>query len=696
MLIVAAISCTLSAEEPVYFADPNLKAAVEVSLGVTNPNQTDMLSLTFLIAHESAITDLTGLEFAENLQKLELRRNQISDISPLAGVTQLEWLDLSENQISDISALSGLTRLGMLWLQRNMIRDIFPLSELKSLEWLILSGNQITDLSPISQLTNVTILTLSKNRISDVSIFSELTTVDRLYLDGNQISAVSPLSNLTTLRSLYLSENEISDISPLSSLMSLENLSLDDNHISDLSPLTGLTSLQSLNLERNEISDLSSLSGLPELGSLNLRENQITDVSPLSGLITLRFLFLSHNDISDISQLSGLLLLRLLEVAYNPVSDLSPLSGHANLEKLYLWGCPLDTDAYSMYIPLLESYGTIVRLSPPVWRNLMSVSTTGGSVVEPGEGSLWYAEHYPVDVNAVAAIGYAFTHWTGTAVDAGVVADPSVTYTTVIMEADYTLKANFKPGELALCVDSSATNHPSADGSPQHPYEDGSPEHPYDTIQEAIDAAANGEVVLVYPGLYQEEIDFLGKAITVQGVATADGIAVLENPGGIAASFSHGEGPDSVLRNLVIRNNAMGIFVAGSSPTISNLTFVRNGYGVGAYNLAEPDISNCIFWRSTGADLYQCQARHSRVQGPGEGNIDANPLFYHANGGDYHLRSREGRHWSYDDSWTIDIETSPCIDSGDPTVETYDELPPNGGIINMGAYGGTAFASKSN
>jgi hypothetical protein len=95
----------------------------------------------------------------------------------------------------------------------------------------------------------------------------------------------------------------------------------------------------------------------------------------------------------------------------------------------------------------------------------------------------------------------------------------------------------------------------------------------------------------------------------------------------------------------------------------------------------------------------------------GEGNIDADPLFAclgyaDENGthdplddfwvnGDYHLKSEAGR-WDPDSqTWIQDDVTSPCIDAGDPMSPIGWELFPNGGFINMGAYGGTPKASKT-
>ncbi len=63
--------------------------------------------------------------------------------------------------------------------------------------------------------------------------------------------------------------------------------------------------------------------------------------------------------------------------------------------------------------------------------------------------------------------------------------------------------------------------------------------------------------------------------------------------------------------------------------------------------------------------------------------------------GDYHLKSQAGRWDPVSESWIQDDVTSPCIDAGNPMSPIGLEPFPNGGIVNMGAYGGTAEASKS-
>ena len=112
-------------------------------------------------------------------------------------------------------------------------------------------------------------------------------------------------------------------------------------------------------------------------------------------------------------------------------------------------------------------------------------------------------------------------------------------------------------------------------------------------------------------------------------------------------------------------------------------------------------IINCILWGDMPDELYvdngTIAATYSDVQGgwPGDGNIDADPCFADSNNGDYHLLSQRGRYLPMYDLWVLDEVTSPCIDGGDPRFDPTNEPLPDGGVINMGAYGGTAEASMS-
>lgn len=109
--------------------DANLRAIIADSLDKASGapiTQVEMRILTRLEANDSGISDLTGLEFATNLEYLGLVNNKISDISPLSGLTNLTSLDLGSNSISDISVLSSLTNLTRLYLSSNSISDIAP------------------------------------------------------------------------------------------------------------------------------------------------------------------------------------------------------------------------------------------------------------------------------------------------------------------------------------------------------------------------------------------------------------------------------------------------------------------------------------------------------------------------------------------------------------------------------------------
>jgi len=80
-------------------------------------------------------------------------------------------------------------------------------------------------------------------------------------------------------------------------------------------------------------------------------------------------------------------------------------------------------------------------------------------------------------------------------------------------------------------------------------------------------------------------------------------------------------------------------------------------------------------------------AYSNRVGGPAN--------FADAANGDYHLKSAQGR-WNGTEWVTTDVITSNCINAGDPTSLYTNEPEDNGDRINIGRYGNTAEASKSN
>ncbi len=224
------------------------------------------------------------------------------------------------------------------------------------------------------------------------------------------------------------------------------------------------------------------------------------------------------------------------------------------------------------------------------------------------------------------------------------------------------------------------------------------------TIQVAVDWAIDDDIVMVWPGVYREAVFIKGKAVTLQ---SADDAAVIMAPvdDPIAFTFQFAESLKCVLRNFVITNcrgkvGAAAILCHSASPELTNLTIVDNQFGITAYEGANPSITNCILWNNEFGDLEQCRARYSclgRLE-PGDedlGNISEVPMFVEPDNGDYYLQSEYGRYLPEDGVWVTDSQTSPCIDSGHPSMHTGREQKPHGGRVNMGAYGGTPYASKS-
>ena len=93
----------------------------------------------------------------------------------------------------------------------------------------------------------------------------------------------------------------------------------------------------------------------------------------------------------------------------------------------------------------------------------------------------------------------------------------------------------------------------------------------YPTIQQAIDASVDGDTVLVALGTYVENIDYLGKAITVKSSDWPPVTIIDGGQAGSVVTFSNGEGLDSVLDGFTITNGS-NLRGGGTDSSYSNFT----------------------------------------------------------------------------------------------------------------------------
>ncbi|WP_149497533.1 right-handed parallel beta-helix repeat-containing protein [Roseiconus lacunae] len=235
--------------------------------------------------------------------------------------------------------------------------------------------------------------------------------------------------------------------------------------------------------------------------------------------------------------------------------------------------------------------------------------------------------------------------------------------------------------------------------------------------------------------------------------SAAQGNVIYSSSAGIT---SVGSRSSSILNNLIYDVSSAGINGGGSGVVIRNNTIDTNASGP-AITLISADVSNNIIRATNGSALGALRTDYtfdsdfnlfslgedafigtwagaardsldgwSQITGFDQNSIIADPMFVDPAGADgvigasgpalgfdddYHLQSLYGSFHSGALAPILDSETglpifapgvltldtrqSPGIDRGDLAVSVADEPTNNGGVVNLGAFGGTIYASKS-
>jgi len=171
--------------------DAELRTCVQDEAGTSNLTESVIDGITRLDCScrtGTAIFDLEGLQFLQNLEYLALSNNMITDITPITGMQNLTELRLSGNLIVDITTDN-------------------PLASLVNLEYVDLSENDIRNSYAFATLSNLSFLSLAYNDICDVQSLVDLADSgaldvgDVLILDGNHLASQNGEQQIAVLES---------------------------------------------------------------------------------------------------------------------------------------------------------------------------------------------------------------------------------------------------------------------------------------------------------------------------------------------------------------------------------------------------------------------------------------------------------------------------------------------------------------
>ena len=221
-----------------------------------------IVSSSYIDCSNSNISNLSGIQYFDNLQYLDCHSNYITTL-PNLSISVLS-IDCFDNHLMTLPALSD------------------------SLKFLNASANQLTVLPTLP--SSIKKIFCGYNQLTNLpSLPYSLQTID---CPSNQLTNLPALPS--SLQRLNCSDNQITSLPALATLNSLENIDFSNNLLNNLPALP--SSLQSLNIYGNQFLNLPSLP--ITLNHLNCSNNLLSNLNLLpDSLIELQCM---HNHLTTL------------------------------------------------------------------------------------------------------------------------------------------------------------------------------------------------------------------------------------------------------------------------------------------------------------------------------------------------------------------------------------------------------------
>ncbi|WP_197277547.1 carboxypeptidase regulatory-like domain-containing protein [Bacillus sp. FJAT-27245] len=299
--------------------DANLEGIIREALNkpVGTISEDEMKTITSIDASYQNINNLTGLEFATNLEELNLEGNDISDLKSLSRSINLKKLWIGYNQISDLQPLSNLNQLTELYVWENKLKSLKGLEKLKSLLILDAHNNKLNDIKDIHQLNNLLELNLNVNEISTIPPLTQLTSLETVQLSRNEITDVQVFKHLKRVKWIDITGNPLNtkkqNINILEELdtrgVYIDFNSYDNNPIKFADPKLEQAISQFLNLPTP-----IKKGDIRHIEFLDLTNKGIANLKGLEDATALQVIHLNFNPLTNIDALKNLNQLNWVEI----------------------------------------------------------------------------------------------------------------------------------------------------------------------------------------------------------------------------------------------------------------------------------------------------------------------------------------------------------------------------------------------